>query len=123
MQEQLEAGWQQLDEGKLDEARATAEALLEKDRDSPEAYTLRGAVAGAEGDPEAAFAAYERAMALDAEYMEPRLLCAELCAVEGDNERARELCEEALDLAEEEDEFLDALLLKAEVELGDDDAD
>ncbi len=120
---QLEAGWKQLDEGKLVEARATAEAALTADRDSPEAYTLRGAVAAAEGDLEAAYAAYERAMALDATYVEPRLLCAELAAVEGDGERARELCDEALDLAEEEDEFLDALLLKAEVELGDEDPD
>jgi predicted Zn-dependent protease with MMP-like domain/uncharacterized protein HemY len=123
MEDLLETGWKQLDEGKLEEAKKCAEAALEADRDSPEAYTLRGAVAGAEGDFEAAQAAYERAMALDAEYVEPRLLCAELCAVEGDAERARELCDEALDVAEDEEDYLDALLLKAEVELGDDDAD
>jgi predicted Zn-dependent protease with MMP-like domain len=123
MEDLLESGWKQLDEGKVEEARRSAEAALEADRDSPEAYTLRGAVAGAEGDFEAAYAAYERAMALDAEYVEPRLLCAELCAVEGDAERARELCDEALDVAEEEEDYLDALLLKAEVELGDEDGD
>jgi predicted Zn-dependent protease with MMP-like domain/Tfp pilus assembly protein PilF len=123
MDDLLEAGWKQLDDGKLEEAKRSAEAALEADRDSPEAYTLRGAVAAADGDSEAAFAAYERAMALDAEYLEPRLLCAELCATEGDGERARELCDEALDLAEEEDDYLDALLLKAEVELGEDDPD
>jgi predicted Zn-dependent protease with MMP-like domain/Flp pilus assembly protein TadD len=123
MEDLLETGWQQLDEGKLDEARKTAEAALEADRDSPDAYTLRGAVAGAEGDLEAAYAAWERAMALDPEMVEPRLLCAELCALEGDSERARELCDEALDIAEEEEDYLDALLLKAEVELGDDDGD
>ena len=123
MDDELEAGWQKLDEGKLEEALAAAEAVLQKNADSPEGYTLRGAVAAASGDSEAAYAAYERAMALDAEYVEPRLLCAELAAIEGDGERARELCDEALDLAEEEDEYLDALLLKAEVELGDEDPD
>jgi predicted Zn-dependent protease with MMP-like domain/Tfp pilus assembly protein PilF len=123
MEKELEAGWQNLDEGKLDEAHACAEAALKAAPDSPEAYTLRAAVAAAAGDSEAAFADYERAMALDAEYVEPRLLCAELAATEGDGERARELCDEALDLAEEEDEYLDALLLKAEVELGDEDPD
>jgi predicted Zn-dependent protease with MMP-like domain/Tfp pilus assembly protein PilF len=123
MEDLLAAGWKQLDEGQLDEAKKSAEAALAADRDSPDAYTLRGAVAGAEGDLEAAYAAYERAMALDPEFVEPRLLCAELCAIDGDSERARELCDEALDLAEEEDEYLDALLLKAEVELGDDDPD
>src|SRR5262249_52869860 len=106
MENLLETGWQQLDEGKLDEARKTAEAALEADRDSPDAYTLRGAVAGAEGDLEAAYAAWERAMALDPEMVEPRLLCAELCALEGDSERARELCDEALDIAEEEEDYL-----------------
>jgi predicted Zn-dependent protease with MMP-like domain/Flp pilus assembly protein TadD len=123
MDQDLEAGWQKLDEGKLDEAHASAEAALKAAPDSPEAYTLRGAVAAAAGDSEAAYADYERAMALDAEYVEPRLLCAELAATDGDGERARELCDEALDLAEEEDEYLDALLLKAEVELGDEDPD
>jgi predicted Zn-dependent protease with MMP-like domain/Tfp pilus assembly protein PilF len=119
----LDAGWTQLDQGALDEAHKSAEAALAADPDSPEAWTLSGAVAAAGGDFEAAYSAYERAMALDAEYVEPYLLCAELCAVEGDTQRARELCDEALDLAEEEDEYLDALLLKAEVELGDDDKD
>jgi predicted Zn-dependent protease with MMP-like domain/Tfp pilus assembly protein PilF len=119
----LDSGWTQLDQGALDEAHKSAEAALAVDPDSPEAYTLSGAVAAAGGDFEAAFTAYERAMALDAEYVEPYLLCAELCAVEGDTQRARELCDEALDLADEEDEYLDALLLKAEIELGDDDSD
>src|SRR5258706_1121020 len=123
MAAKLEAGWAKLDAGALEEAKAEAEATLKLDGSAPEAHTLRGAVAAAEGDPDGAMASYERAMELDNEYVEPRLLAAELAALEGDGDRALELCEEALDVAEDEEDYLDALLLKAEVELGEDDAD
>jgi predicted Zn-dependent protease with MMP-like domain/Flp pilus assembly protein TadD len=119
----LSAGWHALDAGKLEEARAQAAAVLADDPESPEGYTLSGAVASADGDAEKALTAFERAMALDAQYVEPRLLAAEVCALEGDAPRALELCDEALDLAEEESDYLDALLLKAEVELGEEDPD
>jgi predicted Zn-dependent protease with MMP-like domain len=119
----LDEGWRALDGGDLDKARAAAQAALAKEAESPEAHTLAGAVAAAGGDPEQAMAAYEKAMALDADYVEPRLLAAELAAVEGDGETALELCEEALDVADEEEDYLDALLLKAEVELAEEDPD
>ncbi|HWE28983.1 MAG TPA: metallopeptidase family protein, partial [Polyangia bacterium] len=94
-----------------------------QDAESPEAHTLVGAVASAEGDVDAALEAFERAMELDDEYLDPVLLAAETYALEGDAKEALRLCERALDIAEEEDEYVDAILLKAEIELGDGDVD
>ncbi|MDB4969102.1 MAG: hypothetical protein JWN44_4791 [Myxococcales bacterium] len=119
----IERGWQLLEEGKVDEARKLADRAATADADSPEAFTLVGAVANAEGDVEGALEAFDRAMELDANYLDPILLAAETLALDGDAEKARALAERALDVAEEEDEYVDALLLKAEIELGDGDAE
>jgi predicted Zn-dependent protease with MMP-like domain/Flp pilus assembly protein TadD len=119
----IERGWQLLEEGKIDEARRIADRAATDDPSSPEAQTLVGAIANAEGDVDGAMEAFDRAMELDDEYLDPMLLAAETLALDGDAERARGLVEQALDIAEEEDEYLDALLLKAEIELGDDDGE
>jgi predicted Zn-dependent protease with MMP-like domain/Flp pilus assembly protein TadD len=113
----IEHGWQLLDEGKIDEARRLADRAATADPESPEAHTLVGAVANAEDDVEGALEAFERAMELDDEYLDPVLLAAETLALSGDADEARRLVERAIDLAEEEDEYVDALLLKAEIEL------
>jgi predicted Zn-dependent protease with MMP-like domain/Tfp pilus assembly protein PilF len=117
----IERGWELLEGGKVDEARKLADRAVTADAESPEAHTLVGAVAGAEGDVEAALEAFERAMELDDTYLDPILLAAETHALEGDAKEALRLCERALDVAEEEDEYVDALLIKAEIELGDGD--
>lgn len=117
----IERGWELLERGKVDDARKLADRAVTQDAESPEAHTLVGAVANAEGDVEAALEAFARAMELDEGYLDPVLLAAETYALEGDAKEALALCERALDLAEEEDEYVDALLLKAEIELGEDD--
>ncbi len=122
-QDPIERGWQLLDEGKIDEARRLADKLVTGEPDSPEAHTLVGAVANAEGDVDGAIEAFEHAIELDDEYLDPQLLMAETLALSGDAPEARRLIERAIDLAEEEDEYVDALLLKTEIQLGDDDAE
>jgi predicted Zn-dependent protease with MMP-like domain/predicted negative regulator of RcsB-dependent stress response len=119
----VERGWELLENGRVDEARKLADGAVTKDSESPEAHTLVGAVASAEGDVDAALEAFERAMELDPEYLDPILLAAETHALEGDTKEALGLIERALDVAEEEEEFVDALLLKAEIQLGDGDAE
>jgi predicted Zn-dependent protease with MMP-like domain/Flp pilus assembly protein TadD len=119
----IERGWELLENGKVDDARKLADRAVTQDAESPEAHTLVGAVANAEGDVDAALEAFERAMELDEGYLDPVMLAAETYALEGDAKEALALCERALDIAEEEDEYVDALLLKAEIELGDEEAD
>jgi predicted Zn-dependent protease with MMP-like domain/Flp pilus assembly protein TadD len=122
-EDSLEQGWRWLEEGKIDEARKLADRAIKTDGNSPEAHTLAGAVASAEGDVDGALEAFERAIELDDQYLDPVLLSAETLAADGDAPRALKAAERALDLAEEEDEYVDALLLKSEIELGDEDPD
>jgi predicted Zn-dependent protease with MMP-like domain len=110
-------GFALLAEGELAKAKAKAEAGRKLDPDAPTLYVLFGAVAQGEGDLQAAKAAFEKAMALDPEYFEPILLCAAVAEELGETREAMALLGRALDVAEEEDEFLDALLTKAELEL------
>ncbi|HVV51369.1 MAG TPA: metallopeptidase family protein [Polyangia bacterium] len=118
----IEAAWQALEAGEVAEARRRAEAL---EPGSPEALLLAAACFREEGEAEQAIATLRRAIAADPEWATPELWLGEILA--GDPEAAEEAlahAERALDLAEEEDEFLAAATLKAtlEVELGETDA-
>ncbi len=118
----LDRGWDLLRKNDHRNAEISAQKALDLEKDSPEALTLLGAVAAAEGDEEEALEQFRRAMEADPEYVSPMLYTAEiLLGPDGDPEEALKLVEEALELAEDEDEYLDALLLKAEalVQLGD----
>jgi predicted Zn-dependent protease with MMP-like domain len=119
----LQQGWELLQSGQVDEARKIGDRLVVADPNSPEAHTLVGAVAHVEGDVETAQAELKKAMELDPEYLEPILLAAETAALDGDLANARQLAARALTIAEEEDEYVEALLLKADIELGDEDED
>jgi len=114
----LDAGWKALEEGDLAGARAKAEAAIAEAPEDAGAHTLAGAVAAAGGDFDASAKAYERAHQLDPEAFEPVYQWAQVLATAGDLEEALALMEDALDVAEEEDEYVEALLLKAEIELG-----
>lgn len=120
---ELDRGWDYLEAGSLDEARQVGETLVQAQPDVAEGYVLLGMLDGIAGDPEEALARYQRALELDPELVDALIGAAELYIWEfGEHEKALELCERALDLAEEEDEYVDALLLKAdaEVQLGHD---
>jgi tetratricopeptide (TPR) repeat protein len=115
----LDRGWDLLQRNDFAGAQRSASEVLKLDARSPEAYTLLGAIAAAQGHTDEALQNYEQAMELDPDFIDPLLYAAEtfMWPLE-DYEQALELCVQALEIAEEEDEFLDALLLKAEAELG-----
>ncbi len=120
----LDRGWELLKENDLAGARISALAAAQVDEAAPEAPTLLGAIAAAEGDEDAALAHYKRAMKLDPGYVSPMLYSAEIYLGPRENyDEALRLIELALDNAEEEDEYLDALLLKAEALIEMDDLD
>jgi predicted Zn-dependent protease with MMP-like domain/Tfp pilus assembly protein PilF len=115
----VDAAWQALEAGDVAFARRQAAEL---DEGSPEALLLLAACSREEGNDQAAVAALRGAVKADPEWATPELWLAEILAGDPDTaDEALQHVERALDLAEEEGEFLSAVVLKAglEVEAGD----
>lgn len=114
----LDEGWRKLEQGNYAGAHQQAEAELREDPENPDALLLLGACHRWEGNLEEAIEVFERAGEADSEWSEPELWMAEIYAQEMDSpEQALDHAALALDRAEEEDEFLDALVLKAGIEI------
>jgi len=114
----LDAAWEALESGDLAAARARAARL---EAGAPDTLLLLAACFREEADAARALELLRRAAAADPEWATPELWIAELLATEPETmEEAQRHAERALDLAEEEDEYLSALALKAglEAELG-----
>jgi tetratricopeptide (TPR) repeat protein len=118
----VEAAWQALERGDVAEARRQAEAL---DAEAPETLLLLGACCREEDDDAQAVAILKRAVAADPDWATPELWLGEILA--GDPEATAEALRHAaraLDLTDDENEFLSAAALKAglETEMGDTEA-
>jgi Flp pilus assembly protein TadD len=115
----LDRGWDLVQRGDTRGAEASARRALELDPSSPEAHNLLGFVAAMEGDGEEAIEAYRQAIALDDTYLEAMLNAAEVYIHPlGDFDQAIDMCDQALELAEVDEEIIDALLLKFDALLG-----
>lgn len=120
----LDRGWDLVQRGDTRGAEASARRALELDPNSPEAHNLLGFVAALEGEGEEAIEAYRQAIALDDTYLEAMLNAAEVYIHPlGEFDQAIEMCDQALDLAEVDEEIIDALLLKFDALLGKGDLD
>ncbi len=109
----LDRGWDLVQRGDSRGAELSARRALELDGQSPEAYNLLGFVAAMQGEFDEAAEHYRTAISLDDTYFEAMLNAAELYVHPiGDLDEAIELCEQALELAENDDEVVDAMLLK-----------
>lgn len=115
----LDRGWELVQRGDTRGAEASARRALELDPNSPEAHNLLGFVAAMEGEGDEAIEAYRQAIALDDTYLEAMLNAAEVYIHPlGDFDQAIEMCDQALELAEVDEEIIDALLLKFDALLG-----
>jgi tetratricopeptide (TPR) repeat protein len=115
----LDRGWDLVQRGDTRGAEASARRALEIDPQSPEAHNLLGYVAALEGDADDAVENYRQAIALDETYLEAMLNAAEVYIHPiGDFDEAIQMCDQALDLAETDEELIDALLLKFDALLG-----
>ncbi|MFO0551713.1 MAG: tetratricopeptide repeat protein [Polyangiaceae bacterium] len=115
----LDRGWELVQKGDTRGAAASARRALELDPNSPEAHNLLGYVAAMEGEGEEAIEAYQQAIALDDTYLEAMLNAAEVyISPLGDFDQAIRMCDQALDLAEVDEEVIDALLLKFDALMG-----
>jgi tetratricopeptide (TPR) repeat protein len=109
----LDRGWDLAQKGDATGASSCARRALELDPKSPEVYNLL------DGDTEEALEHYRSAIALDETYLEAMLNAAEvLVSPRGDWDEAIELCDDALDYAETNEEIADCVLLKVDALLG-----
>jgi predicted Zn-dependent protease with MMP-like domain len=125
----LEAGWRALDAGEIDVARTAAQAVIagglpENDPDEAaagarfEGLLLHAACAREAGDGAAAIESLARAAKGDPEWCTPELWMAELLSEDPDRlDEALRHARRALDRAEGEEEYLEALACKAAIEL------
>lgn len=115
----LDRGWDLVQRGDAQGAEHSARRALELNGDSPEAYNLLGYAAALLGEFDDAMEHYEHAIALDDTYLEAILNAAELCIYPiADFQAAERYCEDALILAESDEERVDALLLKFDALMG-----
>ncbi len=115
----LDRGWAMLDRGDPAAARTSAEHAQEARPDDPDAAVLLGAIALAQSDPEESLRAYDRAIELDPEYLEPHTAAAQVCLYDLDDPaRGLRYCLDALDVdILSPFESLDIHLVAAECEL------
>jgi len=120
MDPRLAEGWQALEDGNLEAARAAVAACAKDDDESVrlEALMLEAACEREDGNDDAAVAALEKAAKADPEWCTPELWMAELLYDDSNGlNKALPHAKRAVDLAEEEDEYLAALNIKAAIEL------
>ena len=117
----IEAGWRFVDEGNVAGARR---AVAELPQDSPDVLLLLAACCREEDEPDRAMVLLRQAAAADPQWAVPELWLAEILASGSDRPPEPERLEEALpharralDLAEDESDYLSAVTLKAGIEL------
>lgn len=118
----LDRGWDLVNRGDFAGALVSAQKSLEIDAESPEAHNLIGYIHQAEGRAEDALDHYKQAIAIDDTYVEAMLNAAEVMIhALRDVDSGMAMLDEALDLAEGDDEVADALLLKFDALMQQDD--
>jgi len=115
----LDRGWDLVQKGDTRGAEASARQALDLDPQSPEAYNLLGYVAALDGDAYEAVEHYCQAVALDETYLEAMLNAAESYIHPlAQFDDAIQMCEQALNLTESDEEVIDTLLLMFDALLG-----
>jgi predicted Zn-dependent protease with MMP-like domain/Tfp pilus assembly protein PilF len=114
----LEKGWRSFEEGEVDQAKAIAQRELREDPEDPEAMLLLGACHRANGQPAEAIEVLQQTSEIAGDWSAPELWIAEILIQDMDQPvEALAHASEALERADEEDEFIDAIVLKAGIEI------
>ncbi len=115
----LDRGWELISRNDPRGAEASARRALELEPQAPEAYNLLGYCAALDGNALEAIEAYRQAIALDDTYFEAMLNAAEVYVHPlREYDEAIRMCDAALELAETDEEAVDALLLKFDALMG-----
>ena len=114
----LESGWALLEDGDLAGARKVADRLRDASATRGDGLLLHAAIQREEGNAAKAIELLVEAAKLDAEWATPLMWHAEILATEvGDTDEALKLVTKALEVADDDEVFLDALALKAGLEV------
>jgi tetratricopeptide (TPR) repeat protein len=120
----MESAWNLLDDGDFDGARALASTALADEETRGSGLLILAACDREEGEIKGALTHLHAACETDAEWVTPVLWMAEILASEeGRAEEALVLATRAVQLADDEEVFVDALALKAGLEIGTGDID
>jgi predicted Zn-dependent protease with MMP-like domain/predicted Zn-dependent protease len=118
----IERGFTALENGEIEEAEAALERLSKIDRKQPEVVALAAALADARGDGETALARYTELAALRPDDPMPKICMARLQLHElGDPDAALDTLDTAFDFIDEEDDLVEAIVVRAEALLATDD--
>lgn len=120
----LDRGWDLVSKGDFKGAKAAARRAMQANKRSPEAQHLLGYCAQHEGDADEALEHYREAISLDDGYIEAYLDAAEvLIHPLAEFEEAIAMCDEVLEFADTDDVIVDAMLLKFDALLANDQRD
>lgn len=120
----VDRGFTALENGKVEDAEACLERCSRIDRKNPDVVALAAAIADAKGDGEAALAKYRELATLRPDDPMPRVCMARLqLHDEGDPDAALETIEEAFDFIDEEDDLIEAVIVRTEALLAIDDVE
>ncbi|MDX2020924.1 MAG: metallopeptidase family protein [Deltaproteobacteria bacterium] len=117
MDERIGKGWTLLESGDVDGARELAGLVLEEGEPDADALLLKAACEREDGDDEAALEVLAEAIKQDPEWATPRLWTAELLLLQGRGVEALKHARAAVELADDEDEFLAAVIFRSTLEL------
>jgi predicted Zn-dependent protease with MMP-like domain len=111
----IDRGFTALEDGRIDDAAELLARVQKTDGDSPDVITLAAAVADAQGDSEAALAQYRKLAELRPDDPMPRVCVARiLLQDQGDPDGALESVEGAFDYIDEEDDLIEAVIVRTE---------
>ncbi len=111
----IERGFQALEEGRLDDAAASAERCQRIDRKNAEVVTLAAAVADARGDVDEALAQYQTLAELHPDDAMPRICIARLELHDlQDPDAALATLAEAMEFIDEEADLVEAIFIRTE---------
>jgi predicted Zn-dependent protease with MMP-like domain len=118
----LERGFRALEEGQVDDALKVLERVERIDRHDADVVTLAAAIADAQGELETALAKYRELAELRPDDPMPRVCVARiLLQDQGDAEGSLETIEAAFDFIDEEDDLIEAVIVRTEALLALDD--
>jgi len=122
LQADLERGFEALEDGRIEDAASCAERCRRIDRQNADVVTLSAAVADAKGDVDGALELYQQLAQLRPDDAMPRICIARLELRDlGDPDAALETLAEAMDFIDEEADLVEAITLRTEALIANDD--